>query len=355
MKPTYPKRTRLSATFLVTLLVLLVALLATWPAAAQSTTGGQAVLSAPDERLTVGDPIALKLSVTHPADQHVIAPELEANWGEFDIQDITTAQVTDNGDGRATTELVIDARLFAPGTFTTLPLTVKLADAAGQVVELVAPPLRVEISSVLVEGDSELRDIKPQAELHYINLLPWIVVAIPLIAAMAVTVLLVRRRRARRALAAIDNRLPHQVALDELTRIESLHLPETARYKEHYSLISDCMRRYMEQATGVPMLERTTAEIGAGLQRTSLRRAIARQYLSLLEESDLVKFSKFNPRVADAYGVLQSARQLVLATQPAGETDASSGAGHGQIAMVGQATGATLSSNGNYQQTEVGA
>ena len=31
------------------------------------------------------------------------------------------------------------------------------------------------IGAVLVEGDSQLRDIKPQAELPYLNLLPWII------------------------------------------------------------------------------------------------------------------------------------------------------------------------------------
>lgn len=355
MKPTNPKRTRVSATYLVWLLVLLVSLLAAWPAAAQSGTDGQAVLRAPDGRLTVGDPIVLTLSVTHPVDQHVIAPELESNWGDFIIQDISTPQVTDNGDGSETTDLAIDARLFAPGTFTSPPLTVKLVDGTGQVVELVASPLTVEISSVLLEGDSELRDIKPQVALPYVNLLPWVIVGIFLFVVAAVTILLVRRRRAQHALAAIDNRLPHAVALDELTRIESLHLPETANFKEHYSLISDCMRKYMEQTIRVPMLERTTAEIGANLRETSLPRPVARQYLSLLDESDLVKFSKFSPQAADAYGALELARQLVLATKRDDVSDASSGGGRGQVAAVEQVVGAALSSNGTYQQTEVGA
>jgi hypothetical protein len=340
-------------------LLLIVALFAALPAAAQSSqpggqtgsqTGGQigpVTLSAPEGELTVGDPIALTLSVTHPADHHVIAPELEANWGDFVIQNISAHQTADNGDGTVTT------RLFAPGAFTTPPLTVKIADGAGQVSDLIAQPLPVEIGSVLVEGDAELRDIKPQVELPYVNLIPWIIAGAILAAVALVIVRLVRRSRARRALAAVDNRLPHEVALDELARVEGLRLPDEARFKEHYSLISECLRLYMERSVEVPMLERTTAEIEAGLRETSLPQPVASQYVSLLDVSDLVKFSKFKPDASSAYGLLESARQIVLNTKPVDELDLDSGGSSGQNMTPDPAAGPNLSKNRNYQQLEV--
>lgn len=340
-------------------LMLLVALLAALPAAAQSgQPGGQsgtATLNAPEGELTVGDPIALTLSVTHPADHHVIAPELEASWGDFTIQNIAAPQTTDNGDGTATTNTVIDARLFAPGAFTTLPLTVKIADGAGQVVDLVAQPISVEIGSVLIEGDTELRDIKPQVQLPYVNLIPWIIAGLVLAVVVLVVVLLVRRSRARRALAAIDNRLPHEVALDELARIEGLRLPEQARFKEHYTLTSDCLRLYMERSVKVPMLERTTAEIEAELRETSLPQSVTSQYVSFLDVSDLVKFAKFKPDASSAYGLLETARQIVIITKPAKEVDPASGESSEQSMTPDEAAGPDLSKNGNYQQLEVRA
>ena len=334
-------------------LLLMVALMATLPAAAQSSQHGQATLSAPEGELTVGDPIALNLSVTHPADHHVIAPELEASWGEFVIKDVSAPQTTDNGDGTVTTNLVIDARLFAPGTFTTPPLTVKIADDAGQVVDLTAQPLSVEIGSVLVEGDTELRDIKPQVQVPYVNLIPWIIAGVIIAAAAVVIVLLVRRAQAKRALAAVDNRLPHEVALDELTRIEGLKLPADARFKEHYTLISDCLRLYMERRFNVPMLERTTAEIEAGLRETSLRQPLVGQYISVLDVSDLVKFSKYTPDVSSACGLLESARQIVLTTKPADELGSDSTGSSGKSMTPKLAPGPDLSKNGNYRQLEV--
>ena len=334
-------------------LLLIVALLAALPAAAQSSqpggqTGGQigpVTLSAPEGELTVGDPIALTLSVTHPADHHVIAPELEANWGDFIIQNISAPQTSDNGDGTITTNLVVDARLFTPGAFSTPPLTVKIADGAGQVVDLPAQPLTVEIGSVLVEGDAELRDIKPQVELPYVNFIPWIIAGVILALAAAVIVLASLRLRAKRARTAVDNRLPHQVALDELARVEGLRLPDEARFKEHYSLISECLRLYMERSVDVPMLERTTAEIEAGLRETSLPQPVASQYVSLLDVSDLVKFSKFKPDASNAYGLLESARQIVLNSKPVDELDLDSGGSSGQNMTPDPAAGPNLSKN----------
>jgi len=213
----------------------------------------------------------------------------------------------------------------------------------------------VEIGSVLVEGDTELRDIKPQVELPYVNLIPWIVAGLVLAGIAAIVILLVRRGRARRMLAAIDNRLPHEVALDELERIEGLRLPDQARFKEHYSLVSDCMRLYMERWLQEPMIERTTAEIEAGLREASLPRPIAGQFISLLDVSDLVKFSKFRPDVPNAYGALQSARQIVLSTRPVEGLDPAAGGSSGSTPASTPTTGAKLSQNGTYRKMEVGA
>jgi hypothetical protein len=344
-----------SAKWLLIPVLILITLLAALPAAAQSDSTAQATLSSPEGQLTVGDPVALALSVTHAADQHVIAPLLEQNWGDFVIQDVSAPQISDNGDGSVTTSLTIDARLFAPGSFTTPPLTVQIADGAGQVVEIIAQPLTVNIASVLVEGDTELRDIKPQAELPYVNLIPWIVAGVALVIIAATAILFARRRRAKLALAAVDNRLPHEVALDELERIEGMHLPDEAKFKEHYSLISACLRVYMENRVNVPMIERTTAEIAAELQAASLPRPIAGQYVSLLEASDLVKFAKFRPDAANAYDALQSARQIVLSSRPVNITDQATGGDSGSMRPANPSAGAGISKNGTYQQMEVGA
>jgi hypothetical protein len=331
-------------------LLILLFMLVAGPAAAQSSETTIAVLAAPDGQLTVGDPIELTLSVTHPADSHAIMPELAGEWGPFLVNNQTAPVTQANGDGTESTSQVIDARLFAPGSFTTPPVVIGLTDSAGLISEIIAQPLTVDITSVLVEGDSELRDIKPQAEMPYVNILLWVLAALIMVLLVGVVLLIVRHLKARRALAAMDNRLPHEVALEELDRIEGLQLPDAGLFKEHYTLITDTLRIYMEKRVTVPMMERTTAEIQEGLKQANLEPSIAGHLLSILDVSDLVKFSKFSPEAASAYGMVTSARQIVQATIPVVEEEDTDPP---HPAAIGLPSGPEISVNGKNRQTEV--
>jgi hypothetical protein len=331
-------------------LLLLIAFFMVGTVAAQTPV--TAVVIAPEGSFTVGDPVELQLAVTHPAGYHIIQPELPQNWGDFFVKSQSPAATVPLEDGTEMTMVVIDTRLFAPGEFSTPPLTVSVTDGAGQLSEVTAAPVPVTLTSVLVEGDSQLRDIKPQAELPFVNLLPWIAGGLLLAALVAIAFLWWKRRQARLVLAAVDNRLPHEIALDDLTRIRQLGLPEQNRFKEHYTLVSDTIRIYVERTQGVPMLERTTGEIRSGLRNSSLTANSTRQLIVFLEESDLVKFSKFLPSEAEAYELITQARQIVEETKPiviAGEDLDDS------LTANSTPTDHNFSSNGKMKNVEVSA
>jgi hypothetical protein len=325
----------------IVLLLLLLSAGITW---AQSPVS--ATLTANTSEATVGDPIPLTLSVTHPAGYHVIIPELDSEWGDFVVAGQSQPATVDNEDGTQTTSVTIDGRLFAPGEYTTPSLTISVTDGAGNLSEVAVPPATLNIVSVLVEGDAQLRDIKAQAELPYTPILPWAVGGLAL-AAAALFAFVWMRRRAHRP-AAVDNRLPHEVAMDELARIESLNLPTEGRYKEHYTLVSNCVRRYMEQTWAIPVLERTTAEIQAGLRAADMPVDVRRLFLSFLDESDLVKFSTFTPDTLSASQLLGQARLIVAATRPLPAEETPARDNEQPVMVRQQVTAATaVSLNGN--------
>jgi hypothetical protein len=121
---------------------------------------------------------------------------------------------------------------------------------------------------------------------------------------------------ARRVKEAFDNRLPHEVALDTLTAVEREQLPENGRFKEHYTLITDALRAYVEQTQGIQATDRTTAEIQKELSKSSLTTEQAKQFTNILSESDLVKFAKFTPDIDSAHALVNQAKQFVLDTKP---------------------------------------
>ncbi|MCJ7534354.1 MAG: hypothetical protein MUO57_02335 [Anaerolineales bacterium] len=301
--------------YIIPLLVIgVVSLAAAASAKAESLVSAELTLE--DGEYTVGDPLPLLLSVNHPAGHQVLQPQLDASWGDFLVNSQSAGTTITNPDGSETTNLLIDARLFSPGTYNSPPLIITVSDAVGQLTETTAQPVSVDIASVLVEGDADLRDIKPQAALPYIDYLPWIAGVGALALGMGGLYFIYRRQRSQLALAAVDNRLPHEVAFDELNRVEDLKLPHAGRFKEHYTLVSDCIRVYMEKTYQFPVLERTTGEIKANLKRTMVSNEIANQFIDLLDESDLVKFSKFTPDVASARRVLVQGREIVEITKP---------------------------------------
>ncbi len=294
----------------IPIIVIIIALLVVGVAAAQ--TPASVTITPSTDSVTVGDPVELTVTVNHPAGTQVLMPTLDPNWGSFVVRSQSPVTTVDNGDGTTTSTQLIDTRLFAPGAFETPPLAVTIADSSGQIIEASAPPIAITVNSVLVEGDTELRDIKPQATLP--GALTWPIFVAALGALIAGIVWFI----ARRVKEAFDNRLPHEVALDTLTAVEKEHLPENGRFKEHYTLVTDALRAYVEQTQGIQATDRTTAEIQKELSKssTTLTTEQAKQFTTILSESDLVKFAKFTPDIESAHALVTQSRQFIEDTKP---------------------------------------
>jgi len=292
----------------IPIIAIIIALFAVSVAAAQ--TPANVTITPSTDSVTVGDPVELTVMVNHPAGTQVLMPELEPNWGNFIVRSQSPVNTVDNGDGTATSTQFIDTRLFAPGAFETPPLNITIANSSGQITEAAAPAIPITVNSVLVEGDTELRDIKPQATLP--SGFTWLVFVAATGAFIAAIVWFI----ARRVKEAFDNRLPHEVALDTLTAVEKEQLPENGRYKEHYTLVTDTLRAYVEQTQGIQATDRTTAEIQKELNKSSLTTEQAKQFTTILSESDLVKFAKFTPDIESAHALVTESRQFIEDTKP---------------------------------------
>ncbi len=305
----------MALSLLLIAVLFLIALPANAAAGEQSAGEVQIALTPDRSELTVGDPVHLALEVTHPAGYQVIIPKLEQVWGDFEVRSQSAATTTANDDGTETTRQTIEVTLFNLGEFETpaLPLTIGWA---GQVFEELVPPALLAVVPTLTGDDSDLRDIKPQAGLNLPATWPWIAGGLLLAALLAVAgVWAYRRRRGEPFLApVVDNRPPWQVAYDELARIEGLGLLDQRRFKEYYTLITDCLRAYLEAQCNLQVFERTTSELRLTLRRSDLAPEQSRRFLDLFSESDLVKFAKFEPDVEAGRRLIAEARELVAAT-----------------------------------------
>lgn len=305
------------------------------PAFAQAPTDAQVrffvASPEPGQPLTVGDRIILRLEVNHPAGSRVELPKLDKQWEKFEVLDQSLPQDTSGSGGLVTTGQDIAVTLFEPGQYQTPALVVTHHKPDGAVEELAAPVIPLKVTSVLTD-DKELRDIKPQVDLPVPPLWPWIIVGVWLALVLAVALTLLGmwlyRRWPRRSRPAemdeevfIDPRPPEEIAHTELDRIESLKLPAQNRLKEHYSLVADCLRLYIEGRYHIPALEQTTGEIQVAFKKAKTPPREAAAFSALFTESDLVKFARYLPQANEAAGLVNRARTIVDATTPAPETE----------------------------------
>ena len=178
-----------------------------------------------------------------------------------------------------------------------------------------------------IEEDTQKKDLKPQAALPRPPI--WIIVlAAVIVIGLLYGLTLWLLHRFRRSTdpdpqdePSTDTRLPEEIALSELVRIETLNLPAQGKYKQHYTLVSDCIRRYFENLFKIPALDRTTNEFVDEMFQTQIDLPVIHTISNLLNEADLVKFAKAEPTEDAARQLIQQSRALVEDTRPMRNTE----------------------------------
>jgi hypothetical protein len=182
----------------------------------------------------------------------------------------------------------------------------------------------VDIDPLAPPGNPTLRDIKEIERQRGPD--PRLVLLLVGAAGLAAGFLVLRRRARRAALAApapnaddIDPIVlgPYEVALARLTQIERERWPLRGEVDRHYEAVADVIRRYLEEAHGVPALERTTAELTWALPPVLADGGLRDRCAAILADADLVKFARRRPDEADAARLLRAARDLLGAWRAA--------------------------------------
>lgn len=119
-----------------------------------------------------------------------------------------------------------------------------------------------------------------------------------------------------------DLRNPYERASDNLTQLREKHLWQSGRLKEYYTELTDIVRRFLEEATGVHATEMTSDETVQAVAHV----ANAANLRKLFALADLVKFAKSQPLPHQHDEALSLATDLVQEVwqrvKPATEADA---------------------------------
>lgn len=259
------------------------------------------------EGARIGEPLTITLRVPLARDETALFPELPAELGDFEIVSRAQPRIVD-GPAGVESVLRLGARAWTTGTLRASDVRVRIADADGGLRETRIPGLAYEVHGVLLPDDLVPRPMRPPLE---VDLQPvWLSVGLALLFVAGLLAILfwaLRRVLSRPVeppaapVPAFDPLTARDQAREVLDRIAAMGLLEAGHQREHYALVTDCLRHFLEVVHQVPALERTTRETDAALRaapRVSARSA--EDVLAILREADRVKFAggRAEPRVA---------------------------------------------------------
>jgi len=191
-------------------------------------------------------------------------------------------------------------------------------------------PLFIEVQSVLdSENPKDIKDIKDPVTitLSYRKYYFWAGIIVLALSLILACLLWFWKQKKKQQSQAITKKIPaHEIAYAALEKILNQNLIQQKKIKEYYFLISNVLRKYIEQRFSIMALEETTEEF---LQELSQKKGLlAEKHNSILKNflyhCDLVKFAKYGPTKEEIEDLYQTTKMFVdetkeLETEPTEE------------------------------------
>lgn len=296
------------------------------PARGWAVEGVTARLTAPHGTMTVGDPVTLVLSVTHPPGAVLEVPDASSlmpaeSPPPYVVEEIVPIETSPPRPGETSWSLRI--RPFAPGDFTipAIELTCRLPDST-EPLGVSTDPLALTVQSVLTGEDETPADIKTPWSLpmEWLSILALAALAI-LLAAAALFLYARYRRRGPREVPAVPvpagpTVTPYERALRELEALLASDLLGTGRVKEFHVALSEILKRFLGATHRFDALDRTSEEVLADLSAARAAPEILGRVRSFLSACDLVKFARYRAGGGEINETIASARELIETGKP---------------------------------------
>lgn len=302
---------------------LLLLLISVFAGSARAQVPVTARWSSDASSVLVGEPAHLVLVVEAPVDANVAFPEFPTDWPPFVVQSVSAISRTVSGD-TATYRQTLTVIAWRPGDHPTPETFVQYQLSSGEPVQsILAEPTVITVPSVLENGDTELRPLKPPVSLPYLP--PWLLLVV------AVMVVLLTRGamwwRSRRVTlpdgslhdgAGNPDYSPKQRALAELRSIRGGTLSPGVVY----STVADCLRTYVQGQFNVSALDMTTVELMDTLRSQAVMpKPQQRDLARMLEYADLVKFADAQPGERAVKQLLVTAEKWIERVEPTANGD----------------------------------
>ncbi|MBF0215862.1 MAG: hypothetical protein HQL30_02590 [Candidatus Omnitrophica bacterium] len=265
--------------------------------------------------ITIGENVKYTLEIDLEKGMEAEFPSYSSGMGGFAVKDFG------KDDKKLGMSRVRKSQWYLMDTYTTgsyvIPgQIVRIKSADGIFSELKSSEIFIEVKSVMDKpGEKEgLRDIKgPLTVKSGTPVLLAVTILVLVLIGGAASWSLYRKKFARKEEKAPLS--PNETALLELTRIEDMDLCGKGRTKEHYYLVSLCLRTYLEGRFALRAPEQTTEEFLGNVRNSDkLDKMFIGPLKEFMELSDLVKYAGYDPGRFHGNEIIRTARDFVVAT-----------------------------------------
>jgi len=264
--------------------------------------------------VTVGQRFRYTVEVKVDAGYEVLFAQPTERLGDFDIVDFGDAPAVQKGASTVVTRWFTLVG-WEPGHHLVTSPAIRYRHKGDETpTEARGDDIGVTVDSLLEKtpAAADIRDIR-EPEPVPIDWRPYYLLGggVAALIALGLGVWSLLRRRARPA-PVVPPRPAHEIAAAALAALQARELVQRGEFKEYYSTLSAVVRTYLEQRFELRAPEMTTEEF---LLTTARDGRLARAHRPLLAdflgESDLVKFARHLPTLADAERAFQAAQRFV--------------------------------------------
>ncbi len=272
-----------------------------------------AAAKADKAQITIGDPLALTVTLTCPAGYKPAIPEKQEEIGPWEVRDVKVSQET---KGNLVTKLNYTLAVFTTGQIPVPEITFNFFDAANSTFTATTQAIPITIESVmgLVKGPPALRDIKPPLSLRIPAGVYLLIIIIIAGIGFGAWYWYQKYRKSLPQLPAgpvIPAVPPYEIAMEELEKLKNSGLVKEERKKEFYIALTDIIRKYLGAVYSIDTLDKTTGEIYQLLRAAEPDKKALVFIKEFFEECDLVKFAKYKPDEKTVWEDFDKAKQIV--------------------------------------------
>ncbi len=246
---------------------------------------------------TTGDLIRYTLSASSAPGIEVEIPEMGSQIAGLRIVDMGEEGPIER-DGLKIIKKWYQLRTDLVGSYIIPGAVFSYKDENGEKKELKTAQIFLEVKSVLEDKETakDIKDIKPIATIKRdYTLLIGFSVAFLLLLVLIIAVIYFYRVKFLKAKEQ-PLRPAHELALEELDRLQREGLIGRGIYKEHYFKLSEIFRRYLERRFHFQAVEKTTEEILPEIKDLKgFDEHVKSDAEKFLYNTDLVKFAKYTP------------------------------------------------------------